>query len=159
MLQGGAGNDTLDGGTGNDRLFGGAGNDRLIGGQGNDRLIGGLGADVLTGGAGADVFVFTSLADSRVGSADLITDFRCGTDRIDLSAIDADARLRGHQDFDFEGLGPLQCGEPGQLIYRHVQTGGGRETQILLDTNGDGRAEALIRLSGMLTLTEADFIL
>ncbi|WP_169308814.1 calcium-binding protein [Paracoccus gahaiensis] len=158
-LLGGQGKDRLDGGTGADRLLGGLDRDRLLGGAGNDTLIGGAGADVLTGGAGADIFVFRTLADSRVGQADLITDFRNGTDRIDLRPIDADGRSPGNQAFDFEGFGALQPGAAGQLTFRHVQTGGGRETRVLLDTDGDGRAEGIIRLSGALTLTESDFFL
>lgn len=158
-LVGGQGDDRLDGGTGNDLLLGGLGRDRLLGGAGNDTLIGGAQADMLTGGAGADSFVFRTLADSRAGQADLITDFRSGIDRIDLGGIDADRGRPGNQAFDFDGFGALQPGSAGQLVFRHIQTGGGRETQVLLDTDGDGRADGIIRLSGTLTLTEADFIL
>ncbi|AMW35851.1 hypothetical protein HEQ62_10535 [Haematospirillum jordaniae] len=81
-LYGGAGTDTLDGGTGDDTIKGGDGNDTLRGGEGNDTLKGDAGDDTLTGGAGADRFVFASAAET-VG--DVITDFKAGEDRIDLS--------------------------------------------------------------------------
>ncbi len=78
-LTGGAGDDFLYGGSGDDLLKGGAGDDHLSGGSGDDRLDGGTGDDVLTGGSGDDVFVF--------GDGDRITDFKVGTDKIDLSGL------------------------------------------------------------------------
>jgi Ca2+-binding RTX toxin-like protein len=85
-LFGEAGHDTIFGDSGRDLLDGGAGNDVLDGGTGNDTLIGGAGRDTLTGGTGADVFVFAA-ADSPAGTPDLITDFRRGVDKIDLTAL------------------------------------------------------------------------
>jgi Ca2+-binding RTX toxin-like protein len=81
-LRGGRGDDELTGGTGNDLLLGGPGDDLLNGQGGNDTLDGGAGNNTLTGGAGADVFVFR-----RTDSADTITDFENGIDRLDLSAL------------------------------------------------------------------------
>ncbi len=88
-LFGNDGNDILTGGAGNDLLNGGSGNDTLVGGAGNDTLIGGLGKDVMTGSAGKNVFVFVSAKDSSVDKAgrDVITDFKSGQDKIDLSAL------------------------------------------------------------------------
>lgn len=75
-------------GTGNnDVLKGNAGGDVLSGGAGADILLDDAGADTLTGGTGADIFVMA--AD---GTADTITDFTPGSDRIDLSGW---ALLRG----------------------------------------------------------------
>lgn len=152
LLSGRSGADRLEGGFGNDILDGGLGRDILLGGGNTDRLIGGAGADVLTGGLGADVFVFRSPADSRAGQTDLITDFRPGTDRIDLSGIDANIRVAGNQRFDFDASGTLQMAE---ITVRHA----GGQTQVLMDINGDGRADGMIRLAGTLTLSEGDFIL
>jgi Ca2+-binding RTX toxin-like protein len=81
VLDGGAGNDTLDasatnvraeiyGRAGNDILLGGSASDFLSGGDGNDSLRGGRGADVLSGDAGND-----RLDD---GSADGALDFLIG---------------------------------------------------------------------------------
>ena len=65
--------------------------------------------DRAEGGAGADIFVFTATGDSRRpsrrartarnGPPDLLADFVSGTDRIDLSAIDAIAGTAGDDAF------------------------------------------------------------
>jgi hypothetical protein len=57
LLDGGAGNDTLNGGGGNDILVGGDGKDRLNGGAGFDVLIGGTGIDTLLGQDGDDILI------------------------------------------------------------------------------------------------------
>ncbi|MBJ6125028.1 peroxidase family protein [Microvirga splendida] len=81
-LDGGSGMDRLYGGSGDDHLKGRSGDDRLNGGSGNDRLDGGGGNNRLTGGSGDDVFVF----DKKHGT-DVVTDFRVGHDRIDVSDL------------------------------------------------------------------------
>lgn len=81
-LKGGGGKDTLKGGTGADILKGGNGADILKGNGGSDTLSGGKGDDELVGGGGADVFVFAA-NDGH----DTITDFKDGTDKLDLSAF------------------------------------------------------------------------
>lgn len=57
-LQSGFGMDVINGLGGNDRLFGQDGDDTLNGGDGNDQLTGGAGADILDGGAGMDVVYY-----------------------------------------------------------------------------------------------------
>ena len=88
----------------NNVLVGNAANNKLKGKSGRDTLVGGLGKDILAGGFDDDTFVFRSIADSGVTSRarDRITDFRVG-DRIDLSLIDANLGLGGHQSFSFIG--------------------------------------------------------
>lgn len=85
LALGGTGNDRLSGGRANDTLLGGDGLDVLYGGHGVDRLGGGKGHDILEGGGGRDVFVFAT-GDGR----DIVTDFKAGTDRIDLSGSNFD---------------------------------------------------------------------
>ena len=63
------------------QLAGSTRNDTLTGGTSADILLDGAGDDRMTGGGGADLFVLA--AD---GQRDTITDFRIGTDRIDVSA-------------------------------------------------------------------------
>ena len=58
------------------------GDDTLSGGAGDDLLAGGPGDDRLSGGPGADVFIF-----APAGGYDVVTDFRAGEDKIDLSAF------------------------------------------------------------------------
>lgn len=67
----------------NNILTGNSGNNTLTGNAGNDTLNGKAGRDTLTGGVGSDIFVF-QFRQSPVSSADIITDFAIGTDRIDL---------------------------------------------------------------------------
>jgi uncharacterized delta-60 repeat protein len=99
-----------------DRLLGLAGDDTLNGAAGNDSLTGGAGADVLTGGAGADRFIYTANSDSGLDALtrDRITDFVRGSDRIDVSAIDANNVAASNQAFlwrgteAFSGIGQLR---------------------------------------------------
>ena len=70
-------------------LIGGSGADTIIGTSGNDTINGGFYADTLMGNGGIDTFVYSSLADSRGGLFDTITDFTGGIsgDKIDLTAF------------------------------------------------------------------------
>lgn len=172
LLRGGAGNDTLIGGDGNDVLFGEAGRNLIYGGNGNDRLEGGGLFDVLNGGAGSDrlhgsydidvmtggtetdQFIFADfeefIAITAVG-LDRITDFLPGTDRIDLSAIDALAAA-GDQAFSFIGTGTITAF--GQLSYRTTAT-----TTIISIGFNTPSAFDVIRLDGVHVLTATDFVL
>ena len=101
---------SLYGGSGVDVITGGLGADTITGGDGADRLTGGEGADTITGGDGADQIDLTEVivAADTVGadqidltevivaadtvklgsiaaSADTITSFAAGSDKIDLS--------------------------------------------------------------------------
>nr|WP_111299058.1 M10 family metallopeptidase C-terminal domain-containing protein [Paracoccus saliphilus] len=167
LIQGGGGADGLSGRRGSDRLLGQDGNDTLDGamgadllegGRGSDRLIGGMGADQLTGGMGADVFVFRALDDSRSTGRDLVTDFNARDDRIDLGAIDADRQFAGNSAFTLQIGGEFEPGHGGQLIAIRG-AGSTPYTNLLMDVNGDGQADAAIRLAGYHALTEANFIL
>lgn len=170
ILLGGGGNDRLfgrlgadrlEGNAGNDLLDGGLGNDTLLGGLGNDTLIGGTGTDVLTGGPGADVFVFRSLGDTSRDPlrADLITDFQRGSDRIDLREIDANVNRAGNDVFSF--IGTAELSRAGQVSYVRLDRPGTQNdfTHVLLDVNGDGRPDGVIRLQGLYDLTANDFLL
>lgn len=110
VLEGGAGNDTIDGGEGNDTLTGGADDDVLIGGPGADTLLGGTeddrlsagegddqlfgdaGNDVLEGGAGLDQLdggdgddvYLANINSSPVDAPDVIVD-SSGMDRIEFT--------------------------------------------------------------------------
>ena len=143
-MSGGTGTDTLNGDAGNDTLNGDAGSDTLNGGDGNDRIVGGADVDVLSGGAGSDVFAFTNAAHIGNNQANLerITDFVTGTDRIDLSAIDANTLVNNNQAFTFIGDtafvaptgGTTAAQNAGKLRYDSVTN------QLQGDTDGDGVA-------------------
>lgn len=143
LLRGGSGADRLEGGAGHDLLVGDRGADRLMGGLGRDTLVGGHGADILTGGAGADVFRFAALGDSPRDTPDLITDFRPGEDRIDLSALDLEAIGRG------------AAIQGGRLWWDRA----GPDTRVLIDLDGDSRADMVIRLTGRMGLEADDFLI
>lgn len=151
-MLGESGDDKIVGGDGNDRMEGGAGHDKLYGGAGNDRLIGGLGQDSLSGGAGVDRFVYTSIADSLVGADDRIYGWET-RDKIDLSALDANTRVFGFQDFEF--IGDAAFTGAGQLqVIKHAGN-----TVVQGDINGDGAADFKITVLGDHDLTDGSFIL
>src|SRR5262245_13572384 len=150
----------ITGNDGNNILQGGAGNDTLNGGAGNDTIVGGTGLDTMSGGLGNDTFVFNNLNESGIGAGnnDLITDFQGindgGLDRIDLSALDANAAVGGNQAFTFIGTAAFSAA--GQL--RYVQVGG--DTIIQANTNGNtGSIEFELHLTGSHHLTAGDFVL
>ena len=65
------------------------GSDTINGNNGGDTIIGGFGADHLTGSNGDDRFVYLSVADSNAAQFDTISDFKSGSDRINLTALGA----------------------------------------------------------------------
>lgn len=115
----------------------------MLGGPGNDVLVGGPGGDVMQGGAGRDMFRFFGAMDSPRLAPDLITDFRPNEDLLDLRAMN----------LTYAGSGAHQ----GQRSVRwdHV----GQQTHVLIDVNGDGQADMLIRMTGRLSLDGDDFLL
>lgn len=137
-----------------ENLEGSAFADTLVGNAGANRLIGGRGVDTLTGGEGRDVFAFGATAETTAGGQDVILDFVRGTDRIDLSAIDANAGANGNQAFAFVG-GAGFSGAAGQLRVVRATS----DTFIEADVNGDRVADLAIRLDDPLTLAASDFIL
>ncbi|MEF9603243.1 M10 family metallopeptidase C-terminal domain-containing protein, partial [Paracoccus sp. PXZ] len=142
-LFGGAGHDSLFGDAGNDLLGGGDGHDLIQGGDGNDTLAGGSGSDTLVGGLGADVFVF-SAAEDLDGSTDFILDFQSGEDRIDLSGL------------ELTFIGSDGFSGPGQVRVDWSQPGAHR---LLVDLDGDGRAELTINLGGLEQLNASDLLM
>ncbi len=153
-LTGNAADNVLKGMDGNDILIGGWGRDTLYGGSGNDIIDGGSGQDRLIGGTGSDTFVFSAPSDSSAFSLpDVITDFEPGTDKIDLSAIDA---ASGGVDDTF-----LWGGNNVHTVANSVTWyESGVNTIIRIDNTGDTAAEMQITLSGTgLGLLATDFIL
>jgi hypothetical protein len=142
----------LKGGIGADYLKGNGGKDTLVGQDGDDILLGGRGADKLTGGKGADSFLFkTGDSGATKKLADVVRDF-AKADTLDLSRWDADATKKGDQAFDFIGRGKFG-GEAGELRFVRDEA----KTWIEGDTDGDGKADFLIRLDGSIGLKEAFF--
>jgi Ca2+-binding RTX toxin-like protein len=146
----------LKGGSGNDELQGGKGADWLQGDGGDDFLWGKAGKDQLVGGSGADTFYFTAITetDKAAAKADVILDFsRLDGDRIHLAEIDA---IKGGKDNAFTFLGARNFTKhAGDLIYKVV----GGDAQVMGDINGDGKADFIIVVDNVTSLTVNDFVL
>lgn len=168
---GGAGDDTflgtnetnyIHGRDGTDFLRGFGGVDYLLGNEGSDTLIGDGGADQLYGGSSdgdSDVFKYFRISDSTYdGGMDTIFSFEHmaggGSDKIDLSFLDATTSLAGNQAFQF--IGPAEFSSAGGEV-RVLTTGG--NTLVLVDNDGDDTAEMAILVNGVTGLTADDFIL
>ena len=160
---GGSGSDTLInfenlyGSKYNDTLTGKAAGNALYGDSGNDTLNGGAGADTLVGGTGNDTFVLASVTDTGItkGTWDVITDFVSGTDKIDLSAIDASTLTAGDQAFGSLTVGGTFSGAfaaTASLYYDNV-------ARVLYGNNdADAQADFAIALTGVTTLLVTDLI-
>ncbi|TAN65563.1 MAG: hypothetical protein EPN17_16345 [Methylobacter sp.] len=156
VYYGGKGNDILTGGRANELMLGGVGNDTLTGKGGADRLYGGTGKDVLTGNGGNDRFLFSNALDSAIDSLrDVITDFAKG-DKIDLSAIDANTSTAANNAFVTLGIGDVAnviFNKTNALYFDTVD-------HILFGNNDtDATADFSILLTGVTTLSTADFVL
>ncbi|PJN96268.1 hypothetical protein CNY89_03590 [Amaricoccus sp. HAR-UPW-R2A-40] len=138
------------GNSGDNLLSGGAGADTISGGSGDDSIVGGAQADRMTGGAGADRFVFLSDGDTGLRQwRDVITDFAPRTDKLVLSAIDANEIRSGNQAFDFIGRADFSR-TAGELRFSN---------EILsADTDGDGVSDFQIELAGLSRIYSADVI-
>jgi hypothetical protein len=141
------------------RIFGGQGNDTITTGAGADIIQGGRGADDMTGGGGADTFRYITTLDSTGAAMDEILDFAPGTDKIDLSRIDANSLAGGDQAFSwigsnaFTGSGAASAGE-----LRAYQNNG--IWFVEGDTDGNGVADLVISLTviGPTPLGQAEFV-
>ncbi|MBR0972889.1 VCBS domain-containing protein [Bradyrhizobium japonicum] len=152
---GGSGDDTIKGNNGDDVLYGGSGHDDIDGSNGNDTIIGGLGADQLTGSNGDDVFAYLSVADSRAGRFDTITDFISGTDKIDLTAI-------GALGFVILALSSTSTSVPPHTI-AWIYDSSANETIVYVNPTDQtlqiGDSSLLeVHLQGVATIDSADFI-
>lgn len=150
------------GGAGNDVIGGNDAINYLKGGDGNDSLNGAGGGDREEGDAGADIFVFTAVEDStgytmrsdgKKGLPDVAIDFTSGTDKIDLSAIDAVTGTGANDAFTFIGTGAFTH-QPGELRY-DIADGW---IHIYGDVDGDGHADLQILAKGTQILV-TDFVL
>jgi Ca2+-binding RTX toxin-like protein len=143
---------TMYGGNGNDLLVGSTSFDVINGENGNDILIGYFGADLLSGGQGADRFLFVNL-----DLQDRILDFERGSDRIDLTAIDANTGLSGDQAFTFIGNAAFS-GTAGQL---RAYSDSNNAYFIAGDVDGDQSADIIVQVDLTVAgaqLTSSDFL-
>ncbi|WP_294337636.1 serralysin family metalloprotease [uncultured Sphingomonas sp.] len=145
--------ENANGGSGADVIIGNEVANVIRGNAGNDRIEGGGGADLLYGGTGADVFVYRQLSDSTSTAIDRLLDFTSGTDRIDLSAIDANPNVSGDQAFTRVSA---FSGAAGQITFAFNSTTG--FTRISVDADGDRVPDMVIDVRGQIN-TSVDVIL
>jgi Ca2+-binding RTX toxin-like protein len=158
-LIGNSGNNELSGANGHDSLQGGDGDDTLLGGIGDDTLQGGTGDNLLDGGAGTNQIVLDAgsasnrvVIDLSVTGLQVISGFRPGTDRIELSAqqvanFEVDSGAFQLNDYD-------SAGDPVFVLANG-------NTQLWFDSDGAGGAAAvqIAQLSPGAAITASDFIL
>jgi Ca2+-binding RTX toxin-like protein len=103
------------------KVLTGGGTDFVVGGAGNDTFFASIGNDIFTGGAGTNSYVFNSLS---LGN-DQISDFKSGTDQIQVSAAGFGGGLTQNQDVTpiFQTAGNA-----------NFSGAGGGQGQFLLDT-------------------------
>jgi serralysin len=148
----GAGNDSVTGNNAANFLRGGGGSDTIAPGKGNDWLEGGAGSDVFVFGGPGDSMDHAPRSDGKKLAPDILADFVSGTDRIDLSGIDAIAGTEINDAFAWIGAAAFS-NMAGQL---RAETIGG-QVHILGDMNGDGRADLHIIANATLILA-SDFV-
>jgi Ca2+-binding RTX toxin-like protein len=135
-----------------ERLIGSEFDDTLAGNSTTNWITGGLGRDVMSGNGGDDIFIYRFADESGLTEAtrDIVTDFTAG-DRLNLTAVDADTVAAGNNDFTTLLAAGSAFTAAGQLMF---------ENGILYgNTDGDAEAEFSIALTGVASLTLADFIL
>ncbi|WP_018632010.1 M10 family metallopeptidase C-terminal domain-containing protein [Neomegalonema perideroedes] len=154
VLRGDSGANVIWGEGGDDVILGRAGNDTLHGQGGNDVLEGGAGRDVLYGGAGSDVFVFRSASETgaTTATADVIGDFTRGQDLIDFSSFDANSAASGRQSFTGLIAANASFTAAGQLRFDAATN------TLFGNTDSDAAAEFAIRLDGVSSLSDSDFL-
>jgi Ca2+-binding RTX toxin-like protein len=158
------GSDTLSGGGGHDTLMGGGGDDVLRGGKGDDALMGGVGADTITGGSGHDVFRFGSTHSQAKlpvydTTGDVVTDFRHGEDKLDLTPFLTPFMPRPAVDF----LGSGTFTDATHMQVRMEAEGGHTVVEVYVPffngTGAPGGPSASFTLIGEHHLVRSDFIL
>jgi Ca2+-binding RTX toxin-like protein len=144
------------------KVYGLSGGDTISAGSGNDWLDGGTGRDVMTGGSGKDIFDFNFVLETgkTATTRDVIRDFTHLSDDINLATIDASTRSAGNNAFRFIGTANYHK-VAGEVRYARYDAAGTTSDKTLIagDINGDGLSDFQIELTGLKTLTAADFVL
>lgn len=144
---------------GADTLRGGGGKDQIHGGNGGDLLSGDQGADTLWGDRGGDTFKY-NYQSSGEGDSDAVNHLWSGTsgdwikdfnkvdgDKLDLSGFNGHLTGVNAPDMLQSSSGPSAYG-----VWVGSQGDTGTDKIVYADTNGDGRADVAIRVSGNIDL-------
>ncbi|HEY0326740.1 MAG TPA: M10 family metallopeptidase C-terminal domain-containing protein, partial [Allosphingosinicella sp.] len=117
--------------------------ENAVGGGGNDTIIANQASNRLTGGNGVDTFAWRSIGDAQTTNPDRILDFVQGSDKIDLSAIDAISGTPANDAFSFIGTNAF-TGTAGQVRYAVDANG----VNVYADVDGNGLADLHIIVNG-----------
>lgn len=108
--------DFMFGSAGVNTFYGSEGDDVLDGRAGNDLLVGGEGSDTMTGGEGKDVFDLSDQGDGTPWFGDIITDFKQGEDKLQVSL--EFLGIETAPEFDLVvGNNPAPTGDGPQLLF------------------------------------------
>jgi hypothetical protein len=145
-------NAPLPGGSAPTTVFGnGVAAAHLTASANETNFVGGVGSQVLFGGQGANILTYLAIGDG----GDRMSAFDPAKDVIDLSNIDADITTLGVQNFTFIGDAPFSG--DAQVRYQLNPTNGTTLVQVALA--GDATADLTITLTGLTSLTAANFAL
>ena len=149
-------------------ILGSSAADTLVGDSGADVITGKGGADTLTGGSKSDRFVFESgHTGITEATADTITDFSTGTDKIDIASVGSYVEADGSGNADLAAfITDANASLPTTSIdiYAEYNFKGEGNTLVVIDENKSGTVDAgdtLIILTGLSTadgLDASDFI-
>jgi len=165
-IKGGSAGDTLKGSDVKTTIEGGAGADTLTSGgttaSTTTILTGGAGKDSLVGNTGIDTFAFSYTGDTGVttATADIITTFTSGTDKITIAGIGAATASNTVIVGDVAVADAISTVE-GAVSAANTGTLAGKKyvvfedsganitgTWIAFDSNGDGKADGAIAVTG-----------
>ena len=144
-------------------ILGTAAADTLVGDAGADIITGRGGADTLTGGSKSDKFIFES-GDTGIteATADTITDFSTGTDKIDVDNPGTYVEADGTSTADFAAFitaANASLTTNSDDIYAQYNFTGAGNTLVVIDENKSGTVntgDTLIILSGLSTADGLD---
>jgi Ca2+-binding RTX toxin-like protein len=145
----------------------------IVSGSGNDTITLGLGADVATGNSGSNIFVVNNGSTGlTIGTADTITDFQFGTDKLKLGlagdgTVDTGNYVEnstGVEDYAAalstanSALNTLNSTSAATELYAFEYDS--NSGYLFIDSDSDGAAEDLIILSGVesTTISAGDII-
>jgi Ca2+-binding RTX toxin-like protein len=148
VVVGVGGNDSIYGNGGDDYLGGGDGNDLIVGGAGNDVVDGEKGQDTLTGGIGDDIFYFDAPISKKM--LDTVTDFDSLADTLVFDTSIFKSLSEGELAADQFVQGARALDTNDFFIYNNGT--------LFYDADGNGKtkAVAVVKLTGLPTLTHED---